>query len=394
MSTEPWYDPVLLDQCFNKFHEGEAYIIDADQFSLPDESEEVGLAEEDFEEKAAAEDSSLNEPTTPIQVDDVASKNEQSILEKVSVAHGQDTNGETTTTKRLSGLGAAKAHGTEVRTPIHAEEAPKSLKSHASSSTGSQPKRPIAGFSVVGKPVKCFDSPASAVDVRQKNYKKTGQKAPSETSLYECVGLDILRGKKKVGKVCSQVTLPWVAEDRSGTPVGLPKVLMVVFQLPNKGPAMFRSSADTDPGTSLVFYLRLRQGKFDEASVRLATKFFSGSAPGRFKVISFIDNLSELKFPSMLMGTVNKFNGKPIIVNKTGSFYNEKDVFEVDVDVFQFPVLGRTALNQGRSLAEGAKLRIAFVLQAETEDELPERLLGCCELRGLDIDGCAFDRFN
>ena len=154
---------------------------------------------------------------------------------------------------------------------------------------------------------------------------------------------------------------------------------------------MFKSE---DPGTSLVFYFRLRSENLDDASQKLAIKFFTGAAPGRFKTMVFIDNIGELSLPSMIAGPVSKFNGKPVIVHKTGAFYNDRDVSEIDVDIFQFPVIAKTVLNQGRSVSSKARIRAAFVLQGETEEELPERLLGCCELRGLDIDACVYDKFN
>ena len=122
--------------------------------------------------------------------------------------------------------------------------------------------------------------------------------------------------------------------------------------------------------------------------MRLARAFFAGRAPGRFKVIGFLDNLSQMGIPSMLARSVEGFNGKPVIVFKTGAFFLDaaEGVYECDVNVHEFPFMVKSSLAAMRSKIRAAQLRAAFVVQGEADDELPERLLGCASVSGLDLD--------
>jgi len=371
VGTSPWYDPGALDRYFALFTQGARYEIDDDEFSLPDETDEVEVIPEG--ERPA----------------------------KKRMGSAKRSSGSTgplpTASERSSPLALADL-STKVQTAT-------TLVRKSTDTTVSEARIPpavaimtpagkyIPGFSTQGKLVTCSDAPASGVHVRQKNYKKTGQKAASEPSLYEFVALDVLRAKQKISKVYAHMHIPWVSKSQPPDPSGLPEVLIVNLQIPNKGPQMFRSSNDTDPGTSVVYYFKLRHPVTMDPATKLAASFFAGTTPGRFKAMSFIDNINELKFPSFLTGTMNKFNGKPVIIFKTGAFFREGHVYEVDVDVFQFPVLARTALSSTRGNHANARTRAAFVLQGDTDDELPERLLGCCEVRNLDLDASAFDEF-
>ena len=65
------------------------------------------------------------------------------------------------------------------------------------------------------------------------NYKRTGTKAPSGTSLYELVGLDIIQSPKRIDDIASKVILPndWTTIE-SNHP-NIPPVFVVNAQLPS-----------------------------------------------------------------------------------------------------------------------------------------------------------------
>ena len=408
-----WYDPIELDECFTLFERGRQLtgggyrIDDDDEFSLP----EYSTGGEEEEETEENEGDIHTEQISIIRNHSIHSNSNSSPLTATANA-AVNTPSLSSSSPRISPrakiVTAVTSTATAVQTKRLSESSlndktstiqgsGKLLRNHgdSSGSSMSSSRKYVAGSSMIGKVVKCVDSPATEVEVRQKNYKKLGIKGPSEPSIYEFVALDVIKGRKKICKVYTQVVLPWLTETSSeGGANKLPQVLIINLQVPNKGPQMFRSASDSDPGTSIVFYFKLRPTNVDDAATKLAFKFFSGMVTARFKTMAFVDNLPDLKFPALIAPTINKFNGKPVIVQKTGSFYAEKGIYEVDIDVFQFPVIARTALASAKTSSALARIRLAFVMQGETEDELPERLLGCCEIRNLDLDTCAYDRFN
>jgi hypothetical protein len=239
------------------------------------------------------------------------------------------------------------------------------------------------------------DYPANEILVRAgPNYKKNGKKLPSQTSLYEFQRIEVLKSDCKIYHIAETTQLPGLIStklDQECRKRGLPTRLVINVQLPNKGPSFF-GGGSPDPGTSVIFYFTIRSNvplpPPEDPSVKLCQRFFAGKAPGRFKVIGFVDNLVELGIASFVVSTVEKFNGKPVIVYKTGAFFGDpvRNYSEIDVDVHAFPFLVKTSLDALRNKVYLASLRAAFVIQGETDDELPERLLGCALLKGLDLE--------
>src|SRR5690606_1785426 len=100
----------------------------------------------------------------------------------------------------------------------------------------------------------------------------------------------------------------------------------------------------------------------------------------RFKAIGIADNVKELgiKIP-MVMGMIEKFNGKPVIINKVAQVYESEmplDWLEIDISIFDFPYPAKSTLSALRDRVSEILLRAGFVFQGETDDELPECLLG------------------
>ena len=242
------------------------------------------------------------------------------------------------------------------------------------------------------------DSPASAVKVRSgPDYKRNGHKVPSGASLYEPRAVDVVtspaRGRLlNVAKTLMRMPDVDASRRSAAASLGLPVFFVVNVLLPTKAPGVFGGGVGSeDAGVSVVFTFALREAAAlppaTDPGVRLARAFFAGGAPGRFKLIGFLDNLSAMGVPGILARTLESFNGKPVIVHKTGAFFlADPDVCECDVNVHEFPYLVKSSLASLRSRVRHAVLRAAFVLQGESDDELPERLLGCAVVRGLDLE--------
>ena len=151
------------------------------------------------------------------------------------------------------------------------------------------------------------------------------------------------------------------------------------------------SSSSSEEGTSLVFYFTLRliedEKKMDTNSIRLFKKFLNRKVTGRFKLIPFVDNLKELKLPAVASTVVDKYNGKPVIINKSGSMFLTSSYLEVDIDIHSFPYVSKTSIFALRQYSKTTHARLAFVIQGEEDDELPEQILGVCEInKDLDVE--------
>ena len=96
------------------------------------------------------------------------------------------------------------------------------------------------------------------------------------------------------------------------------------------------------------------------------------------------DNAKELGIPGV-GALIDKFNGKPAIINKVAEIYQGPDWFEVDISIFDFPFLARKALFSLKDRVSEIKIRAGFTVQGESDEELPEVLLGGAELRGVDF---------
>jgi hypothetical protein len=87
---------------------------------------------------------------------------------------------------------------------------------------------------------------------------------------------------------------------------------------------------------------------------------------------------------------VSSYNGKPVLVTKSAklSFYpNQSDceLFEIEYDVRQWSILARKTLHSLRDKFKEARCQLGMVIEGQTDEELPEQLLGCFRLNYLDI---------
>ena len=216
------------------------------------------------------------------------------------------------------------------------------------------------------------------------NYAKHGNKVPSLPSLYELVACESIACKTtKIADAPRLFSLPRPAAPvlDAARALKVPPLFVCNIQLPSR--ASLFGSGPPDPGTSLVFIFRLKPDVPANApAVKLLQQFVGNQLKGRFKVIGYVDNLKDLGVPSV----VANFNGRPFIVEKTGVVHRRAEYICVDVDVHQFPILARKSLVGMRGTLPRAVLRCGFVLQGESDDELPERLLGGATVSGVNFD--------
>jgi len=279
------------------------------------------------------------------------------------------------------------------------------LEQSLASTVASAP--PLAGSTVPNKPdvndgsMTCFQSKGEAFKLRiGPNYKANGKKAPSAEPLYDLLGVDLFRSTVRLCNVVGNeyVTLPPLREGVDDVNTlrqsGLPRIFVVNAQIPDKAPVMM-GKAPEDAGYSLVFYFVCKPetaaavvNNTATPAAKMLLRYVSEHAINpdtrrRFKGMGMADNVKELGIPGV-GPLIEKFNGKPFIINKVAEIFQGPDWFEVDLSVFDFPFLARKALYSLKDRVAEISVRAGFVVQGESDEELPEILLGGAELRGMD----------
>lgn len=268
--------------------------------------------------------------------------------------------------------------------------------------SGDEGGAPIPGGTMdrsdAGGPRSWFPADASHFRVRVgPNYKKNGKKEPSGPSFYECVACDHIKADQMIHHVGAAVQLPPDIVSAADT-AGVPPLLIINCQMPYEGPSL-KLGAKKVNGCSFVYYFKLKDSvaealasppESQSPSMRLLGRYLK-EAPtdrklqGRFKVVAQIVNHKEMGFGSATASLVNKYNGKPVIINKTGTLHQGNGYLEMDINVHQFSVLARKTLKSLQPKVPAMQLRIGFVIEASDDSELPEQLLGCADISALNF---------
>lgn len=238
------------------------------------------------------------------------------------------------------------------------------------------------------------------------NYKVNGNKGPSADPLYNLVGMDMLKSTERISNIGSFTKLPGPIDGVDDLEMirksGFPRILIVNLQLPDKAPSLWGSKSD-NPGVSCLFYFSVKpetvnamndpDGTRRTPAINLAHRFvtewqMNDDIRRRFKAIGLAENISQLGIPGAKM--VEKFNGKPVIFFKCAKIFQGEDYLEIDLLVHSFPYHAKSILNMLRSHIPDIHLLAGFVIQGETDDELPETLLGGAEAKGIDFKKAEF----
>ncbi len=108
------------------------------------------------------------------------------------------------------------------------------------------------------------------------------------------------------------------------------------------------------------------------------------SLRGRFKAIGRAVNTEELRLPSV----VKRYNGRPILIygrESSMSFDRERQIVELGINAHNFSYFGRRVLYGTYAKFREALVSIGFVIEARTNDELPEHILGTAIFRQMDL---------
>ncbi|RHY02775.1 hypothetical protein DYB36_010364, partial [Aphanomyces astaci] len=146
-------------------------------------------------------------------------------------------------------------------------------------------------------------------------------------------------------------------------------------------------------GNSRLFILHAQALRTpDSPATHLLARFLNASDPSildRFKVIAQVVNEADCGVTGYTKKLLTKNNGTPVLTRPQHRMYHTPAYTEVDVDVHVFSLVARTGIHALVDKTAGMLIDVAFVLQGESEDELPEQVLGVCRLVRVDLSKAA-----
>ncbi|GMF23095.1 unnamed protein product [Phytophthora lilii] len=110
------------------------------------------------------------------------------------------------------------------------------------------------------------------------------------------------------------------------------------------------------------------------------------SLTDRFKVIAQVTNQDECGITGMGKKLLVSHNATPVLTRPQHRIYHFRDgTTEIVVDVHAFSYIARRGIHSLIDKTSRLVIDVAFVIQGETEEELPEQVLGCCRLDRVNV---------
>ncbi|TYZ60282.1 hypothetical protein PybrP1_009029 [[Pythium] brassicae (nom. inval.)] len=174
------------------------------------------------------------------------------------------------------------------------------------------------------------------------------------------------------------------------------KVFIINAQLPSYAPSVWGDATANGPGFSLVLYWRIPKAVLEELAdpkspaLRLYKRFINAgsdtSVTDRFKVIAQVTNQDECGITGMGKKLLTSHNATPVLTRPQHRIYHfDGGSTEVVVDIHSFSYIARRGIHLLLDKTAKLVIDIGFVLQGESEEELPEQILGCCRLDHADV---------
>lgn len=246
--------------------------------------------------------------------------------------------------------------------------------------------------------------PGDKLEVRSLDYKRNRSKIPSPGELYSCIKVDFVESPQRLANMASRVELPETKPHPHKT-WHAPDIFVVTLSLPSDP----NGGKLDGPSYTICMYFAMKDETrrvlakltappvdsqddttittphpnapaillFNEWCKRAPT---DPSFQARFKLIPSIQNIADLGLPSWIA----RWNGKPVLIKrtgKTGFLYERENVLEMEVSFHPFPWAAKQAIQYLREhVLHKLLLTFGFVIEAREDHELPETVIGLCQL--------------
>ncbi|KAF3322047.1 hypothetical protein FCM35_KLT13188 [Carex littledalei] len=282
----------------------------------------------------------------------------------------------------------------------------KSGEGHNSSNTLLSSKtyleRPLGGSQVQLCPMekKMLDSwshvDPSIFRVRGANYMRDKKKdfAPNYAAFYP-FGVDVYLSPQKVNHISRFVELP-----EMGPSSKFPPLLVVNVQVPLYPASLFQNENDGE-GFNIVMYFKLSQSyskelpsfflenirRLIEDDVEKVKSFpIEATVPfrERLKILGRVGNLDELPLSAAERKLMHAYNEKPVLSRPQHEFYLGENYFEIDLDMHRFSYISRKGFETFLDRLKLCVIDFGLTIQGSKPEELPEQILCCVRLNGID----------
>ena len=242
--------------------------------------------------------------------------------------------------------------------------------------------------------------PATSFKVRcGPDYPRNKFKNASKSAMYDFLGFDGCRTRGVCPHVARYIDISQFFPDGKiqdididGTSV--PRLLVQTWQFTITGSegsgggwlgSNKKESKDGAPSATLVLYYTLSKAgekaiRNREPAANLWLRYCRGEINHhRYKPIFRIANRDDLGLGMLARRAFDQLDGKPFLAGphkKTGTYYRGKGYIEIDAFVQNYSFMPRTMLARYQGMLSRLEFQTAFVIQAETEDEMPERVVG------------------
>ncbi|KAJ0250620.1 hypothetical protein HA466_0139300 [Hirschfeldia incana] len=266
-----------------------------------------------------------------------------------------------------------------------------------------QLKRPLAGSQVPFCPIdkKMLDSwttiEPNSFRGRGKTYLRDRKKEfAASHAAYNPFGVDVFLSERKINHIAQYVKLPVTTPSTK-----LPSILVVNVQIPLYPTTIFQGETDGE-GMNIVLYFKLSDNyskelplHFQESIQRLIddevekVKSFplGATAPfrERLKILGRVANVDDLHLSGPEKKLMQAYNEKPVLSRPQHEFYSGENYFEIDIDMHRFSYISRKGFETFIDRLKICVLDVGLTIQGNKPEELPEQILCCIKLNGIDF---------